>query len=400
MSILRPTHRRAFFVIVSLACAIAANLNMAAHRAHADDPKTEFRIIDPDENAKPDATTKPPPRKYDTFAHRVLDIDSGEALASPEKYALLDALIDDAKQRITYDPALQDPRERLNQAERILRQIDDILTDHNFLYPPGGYDVTSLRASLAPQRYDKAALERILRVGVNKRRIDHARAHADEPFYITDCDISSFLFIGIGDALGIDLHLVDLPDHMFVRWELAGGAHVNWDTNDGAVISDKEYAADYAMGKRLRKRRVYLSSMTDREAEGFAYFLRGQRFEDRNEAAKAIPDLETARKLYPQSTQARSELAWLYATAAGVDPAQRKESLSLAQSALDLEPQCAMFWDSSAAAHAANGDFKRAAKEAAKAEDLAATPEDRAQFRDHRKSFEAGAIPATAGHPH
>ncbi|MDB5323213.1 MAG: hypothetical protein JWN40_4844 [Phycisphaerales bacterium] len=399
MSILRPTHRRAFFIIVSLACAIAANLNMAAHGAHADDPKTAFRIVDPDENAKPDATTKPRPRKYDTFAHRVLDIDSGEAPASPEKYALLDALIDDAKQRITYDPAVQDPRERLNQAERILRQIDDILTDHNFLYPPGGYDVTSLRASLAPQRYDKAALERILRVGVNKRRVEHARAHADELFYITDCDISSFLFIGIGDALGIDLHLVDLPDHMFVRWELAGGAHVNWDTNDGAVISDKEYAADYAMGKRLRKRRVYLSSMTDREAEGFAYFLRGQRFEDRNEPAKAIPDLETARKLYPQSTQARSELAWLYATAAGVDPAQRKESLSLAQSALDLEPQCAMFWDSSAAAHAANGDFNRAAKEAAKAEDLAGTPEDRAQFRDHRKSFEGGAMPTTP-HPH
>src|SRR5258706_2690626 len=399
MFILHARHRRASLSMASLAFAIAVNLSLVAQRARADDPKIEFRIVDPDGDARPDAAAKPPARKYDTFAHRVLDIDSGETAVSPAKYALLDALIDDAKQRITYDPAVQDPRERAEQAERILRQIDQILTDHNFLYPPGGYDVTSLRASLAPQRYDQAALERILRVGVNKPRIDPARPPPDEPFYITDCDISSFLFIGIGDALGIDLHLVDLPDHMFVRWELSGGAHVNWDTNDGAVISDKEYAADYAMGKRLRKRRVYLSSMTDREAEGFAYFLRGQRLEDRGQAAKAIADLEKARKLYPQSTQARSELAWLYATAAGVDEAQRKESLSLAKSALDLEPQCASFWDSSAAAHAANGDFNRAAKEARKAEYLADTPEDRAQFKGHRKAFERGEIPKTP-HPH
>jgi tetratricopeptide (TPR) repeat protein len=166
------------------------------------------------------------------------------------------------------------------------------------------------------------------------------------------------------------------------------------------VISDKEYAADYSMGKRLRKRRVYLSSMSEREAEGFVYFLRGQRLEDHGQAEKAVADLEMARKLYPQSTQARSELAWLYATAPGVDAARRAEAIALAKSALDLEPECATFWDASAAAHAANGDFTRAAKEARKAEDLAETPEDRAQFKDHRKSFEAREIPGTAGHPH
>jgi hypothetical protein len=363
------------------------------------DSKGEFRIVDPDEDRTAPADAPNIPRKYDTSAHRVLDIDSGEAPASPLKYALLDEIIDDAKQRITYDPGVRDPHERIKQAERILRQIDDVLTDHSFLYPPEGYDVTSLRSALSPQRYDKGQLERILRVGFNKRHVDHARAHADQPFYIIDCDISSFVFVGIGDALGLDLHLVDLPDHMFVRWEFADGAHVNWDTTDGAVISDKEYASDYSMKKRLRKRRVYLSSMTEREAEGFAYFLRGERFEDRDQPAKAIGDMEKAHELYPQSTQATSELAWLYATAAGVDETRRKASLKLAQSALELEPQCANFWDSSAAAHAANGDFARAAKDARKAEDLADNPEDRELFRDHRKAFERGEMPKTP-HPH
>jgi hypothetical protein len=387
--------------VLFVVAAVLGSLYLSAPQARADDAKTAFRIVDPDEDRIATTTAAAPkaPRKYDTFAHRVLDIDSGEAPISPQKYALLDQIIDDAKARITYDPGVRDPRERIEQAQRILRQIDDVLSDHNFLYPPAGYDVTSLRAALAPQRYDKTQLERILRVGFNQRRLDHARAHADQSFYIIDCDISSFLFVAIGDALGIDLHLVDLPDHMFVRWEMSDGAHVNWDTTQGAVISDKEYASDYSMKKRLRKSRVYLSSMTEREAEGFAYFLRGQRFEDRNQPARAIADMENAHQLYPQSTQATSELAWLYATTTGVDESKRKASLKLAQSALELEPQCANFWDASAAAHAANGDFPRAAKEARKAENLADNPEDRSLFKDHRNAFKAGEMPVTS-HPH
>ena len=61
----------------------------------------------------------------------------------------------------------------------------------------------------------------------------------------------------MGDALGANLRLVDLPDHMFVRWEFADGTHMNWDTNDAEVVPDQEYAADYDLGKRLRKQRVY-----------------------------------------------------------------------------------------------------------------------------------------------
>src|SRR5258706_14871155 len=392
------THPRRFHWLMGVLLVVVAACGLQRAIA-AEGSATEFAIADPDEDRKPTPAQPKSARKYDTFAHHVLDIDSQEAPVSQAKYALLDAIIDDAKQRNTYDPSIQEPGERIKQAERILQQIDDVLTDHNFLYPPGDYDVTSLRASLAPQRYDRDALERILRVQVNQRRRDHARAHAEEPFYITDCDISSFIFLGVGDALGIDLHLVDLPDHMFVRWQFADGTHVNWDTNDAKAPSDKDYAADYAMGKRLRKRRIYLATMTPREAEGYAYFLRGQRFEDREQPIEAIADMEKSRELYPQSTQARSDLAWLYATAACVDERHRKESLSLAQSALDLEPQCAMFWDSIAAAHAANGDFKRAAKEAGKAEGIAESPEDRAEFKAHRRSFEAGKMPTTP-HPH
>ena len=353
----------------------------------------EFKIVDADEDRKPDPAAPKPARKYDTFAHRVLDIDSEEAPASAAKYALLDALIDDVKGRVTYDPAIKDAAARRKHAERILGAIDDAFTRRNFLYPPGDCDVVSLRSALAPQRLDEKALDRVLRESINARRREHAKAQAEEPFYIIDCDISSFVYIGVAEAMGIDLKLVDLPDHMFVRWPLGDGVHLNWDTNTAEAITDQEYAKDYGLGKRLRKRRVYLSSMTRAEAEGFAIYLRGSRWEERGDDARAIADMEKARGLYPQCTMLKSDLAWLYATAEGVPEAKRKAAIELAKSAVDLEPETGDFWDTLATAHAANGDFEGAVKFAEKAERFAETPADRGEFKAHRKAFEKGEMP-------
>lgn len=350
--------------------------------------RESFEIVDPDESHKPVTGAKKPARKYDTFAHQVLDIDAGESAVSAAKYALLDSIIDDAKRRVSYDAKIDDPAAMRKQAERVLRTIDEVLTDHNVLYPPGDYDVTSLRAGLTPQHYDKAQLERILRVGLNKRRREHARAHADDAFYILDCDISSIVYVGVGDALGLDLHLVDLPDHMFVRWKLGDGSHLNWDTNDAQTIPDKEYASDYSLGKRIRKQRIYLATMKRREEEGFAYFLRATRLEEDGENKRAIADLIKARELYPQSTQAASELAWLYATTDGIEIEDRFDAVDLAKFALEYEPKCGEFWDSLAAVHAALGQFKQAAEEARKAQFLAESAEERAQFKQHRKAYE------------
>jgi hypothetical protein len=387
------------FISVAIACLGRPSSDGVLLRWAGADPRADFRIVDPDEDKRPDPAAPKAARKYDTFAHRVLDIDAGEAPVAAGRYALIDSIIDDVKERVTYDAGLKDARAQVRQAERILGAIDDVLTEHGFVFPPGDFDVVSLRSALAPQRFDRDQLERVLRVPVNQRRKTHARGHADGPFYVIDCDISSFIYVGVGEALGADVRLVDLPDHMFVRWQLGDGSHLNWDPNDAEVVADKEYAADYGLGKRLRKRRVYLSSMTRREAEGFAYFLRATRLEERGEDARAIADLEKARALYPQSTQAKSELAYLYATTPGVDDKRRRSAVAMAQEAVDLEPQCGDFWDSLAAAEAANADFKRAVKSAAKAERLAETDEDRAEFRQRRKAYERGEMPVARREP-
>jgi tetratricopeptide (TPR) repeat protein len=128
--------------------------------------------------------------------------------------------------------------------------------------------------------------------------------------------------------------------------------------------------------------------MTRGEAEGYALFLRATRREERDDNGRAIADLERARQLYPQSTQVRGELAWLYATVDGVDAARRRRAVALAQSAVDLEPECGDFWDSLAAVRAADGDFEGAARDARKAEEFADGPEWRGEFRSRRKGYE------------
>jgi hypothetical protein len=104
--------------------------------------------------------------------------------------------------------------------------------------------------------------------------------------------------------------------------------------------------------------------------------------------------------MYPQSTQAASELAWLYATAEGIDESHRAQAIELAQSALDMEPKCGEFWDALAAAHGAIGEFKLAAKEARQAEILAESSEERAEFKRHRKTFEKGKMVTGPRVPH
>jgi tetratricopeptide (TPR) repeat protein len=375
--------------------------------AFARAPAESFELIDPDEGKAPQTEAQlaggplaHPARRFDTFAHWVLDVESQATWVSPAKYDLLDSMIESVKSRIAYDPAPGNPRQERRQALHLLRTIDAVLTEHGVVYPPGDYDTTSLRLGLSPQHFDRATLDRLLRVPLNARRRDHARANPRGPFHVLDCDTASLVYLGIADGCGFGdhLHLVDLPDHMFVRWEFSDGSHLNWDTNDASIVEDREYSADYELSKNLRRRRVYLSSMTRDEAKGHVYFLRAGAYENRGDLASSIADMEKVLQLIPQSTQAKSDLAWLYATTRDVSPDKRRRAIQLAQAAIDLEPKCGDFWDTLAVAHAATGDFKQAVHCADKAVLYAPSSEDRSEYRSRRRAFEKGKMPSFEEH--
>jgi tetratricopeptide (TPR) repeat protein len=347
------------------------------------------QIIDPDDEKAP--SKERVPRKFDTFAHWVLDAEAEADFVSPDRYAKLDAMIADVKSRVTIDRTIKDVREERKQARRILKAIDETLTRHNVLFPPGETDCTALRIGLAPQKLSEKDFERILRSGMNARREDHARENPAGPFFMMDCDMTSLLYLGIGDALGVELRLVDLPDHMFVRWPLSDGTYMNWDTNVAGSIDDKEYASDYELSKKIRKSRVYLATMTREESRGYVYSLRAARHEEKERMTEALADLETAHKLYPQSTQIKNELAFLYATMDQTKD-KRAEALAMAEEITKLEPEVGDYWDTLATAHAAKGDFAKAIKLEEKAMKFAEDSEELAEFRARMKEFEQGKV--------
>src|SRR5689334_18203039 len=74
-------------------------------------------------------------RKYNTIAHRILDLESEAVTVDESMYQLLDTLIDEAKAKIKVPSLATDHEGRERQVRTILLTIDDILIRHNFIYP-------------------------------------------------------------------------------------------------------------------------------------------------------------------------------------------------------------------------------------------------------------------------
>ncbi len=67
----------------------------------------------------------------------------------------------------------------------------------------------------------------------NVRREAFIKARGSGPFYVVDCDVGSFIYLAIAEVMGYPLHLINIPGHSFVRWEVSGGTGVDYETMDG-----------------------------------------------------------------------------------------------------------------------------------------------------------------------
>src|SRR5277367_6808153 len=115
--------------------------------------------------------TRPPKYrpKYQTVAHRFLDLE-GEYLPIPdESYQLLDDVITESKSRVHFDPTITDPAQRQQQLLAIFREIDSILIQNNFIFPPGEWTST-LGEALAGHQLNSRAIEAALAMPHNARR--------------------------------------------------------------------------------------------------------------------------------------------------------------------------------------------------------------------------------------
>ena len=166
--------------------------------------------------------------KYDTITHKLIESEKELPLFDEDTsvYGTLDAFIDIAKERIPVKKEYS-----RDDVLEILSTIDGILQELKIPYQFTIY----------------------LHDGLEQR--------------IGDCDIFSYLYLAVGDALDLPIYAVLIPEHMFVRWELDNGSHINWETTQGKELPDFYYEDGFYVSRRAVDHGLFMRDLNDEELQ-------------------------------------------------------------------------------------------------------------------------------------
>ncbi len=324
------------------------------------------------------------PRRYCTIAHDILDLESRAAPVNASMYALLDSIIDDARRRIGIPPQGGDAETQRFLAIVALLKIDDVLIRHNFIYPRLGQDVHLLSEGLTPRRLERRELEQLLAQEPNARR--RGRLREDQDFHVIDCDLLCMVYLGIGQATGLPLSMVEAPHHDFLRWRFPSGDQFNWETIYALERSDLWYARSYFGSVEefadLARRGVFFRSLSSTQVLGYSRLLCGESFAEQGKYPQAMAEFRQAMEMYPQSSAPPGHLAWLLITCPEKSLRQPDQAVVLARQAQRLWP-CAATLDRLACALAEAHQFQVAADTEQRACNLDPNPD----YGDRRAAF-------------
>lgn len=298
-------------------------------------------------------------RKYDTLAHRFLDEEKSVGPVTPSMYALLDVLIDEARASLPKYPDKMPPGQAGELAKQALTGIDCILLRHGFVYPGHGA-VQLLSDGLSPLLYSNAdELAELKNQAYNIRRAAFINTRGKGPFYVADCDIGSYLFLAIAEVMGYPLHLIDIPNHNFVRWELGGGKYINYETMDGFVTDDRYYRQNWQIPDKFANKGGTFRAMNAAETMAYHDASLAIAWSWRHNYEKMVEYYRRSIALDPGRALSLNNLAWYYAIAPNPQQRNGAEAIKYAKKAADLLPTSDEF-DTLACAYAQAGDFKRA----------------------------------------
>ena len=279
-----------------------------------------------------------------TSAYKLLKLEGSVRQIPPDAMALLRGVLDDAT-----NAAIQKYRHPQTPAEAIaaLEAIQLALVKHNFIQPPEEKDwPNTIGIAFEPLQLSAAELDALLAFSDNVVRepyVDRAK-----PFYFVDCDMGSQLFMAVGERLGWDIRLVELPQHNFVRWHLTGNIKINWDWTHGQSIADSDYPSKY---DDVRLQQVYLRSLA--QAESWAYYV-GLIASEATKPADAERLFLEAVTVIPHHPLTLNNFAWLYAT----NPEFKSKSgvaVAYALAAWSMRPAHGNFADTTACSLSVNG---------------------------------------------
>ena len=294
-----------------------------------------------------------------TIAHECLDRELRAARHSPaarrQAYQVLDGVIADVSRRIPARFNKLDP----THARRTLSAIEGVLADRRFyVVMPTSALADTLAPSTAPPRRQRFLTE--------ARRRAFGRSK-NAPSHRMDCDTGSILYAAIGEALKLPIVVVEAPGHKFVRWNLVGSRHINWDTN-----AAREYHnSDYRRGRTLTCKTTitrneetagrFLTPLSRRDLLAYHRNIVAGILERRGEYRKAASEYRAAIAARKHDSLAANNLAWLYLDRPSMrSSANIRAALDLALRATAILPRNKDYQDTLARAYAANGRFEEA----------------------------------------
>lgn len=274
-------------------------------------------------------------------------------------YAILDTLIDEAVATMQKYPGNLSSAQAVEFAKDALTQIDCILLRHGFVYPGHGA-VALLSDALSPTIYkDENDLIELKKQTDNIRRASFINVRGKGPFYVADCDITSYLFLAIGQVMGYPLHLVDIPNHNFVRWEIGKGQYINYETLDGFATDDKYYRNDWQIPDKFVGKGGILRAMDDSETMAYHDASVAIAWSWRHDYEKMIASYQRSISLDPSRALSFNNLAWYYSVAPKPEQRDGVKAVKFAKKAAEVLPTGDEF-DTLACAYAQAKDFKRA----------------------------------------
>ncbi|MFH1874052.1 MAG: tetratricopeptide repeat protein [Pseudomonadota bacterium] len=84
-----------------------------------------------------------------------------------------------------------------------------------------------------------------------------------------DCDTSSFIVLALAREYNWPVHLVHVPEHIFVRWDDGHGIRFNIDRQE--IHSDQYYIEEFEINRQAINNRAYLQNYTYANLLGLVY---------------------------------------------------------------------------------------------------------------------------------
>ena len=292
-----------------------------------------------------DLSSGPSSWKYNTVAHRLLQV---EELAFQQSgadyggmYAVLDSVIDLAGDKISLirEEGLADREEAL----RIMEAIDRALWELDFIICiKTSFLSEALRRTRLPQ--DKSGIhfyeetearpgDSSVYYGASLNRTAYPQvtlmsaekkaeflANPQRHYHLFDCDLGGYIYLGVGEALGLPIYLVEVPGHFFVRYEYGNGDYLNWDNNSAREYTNDDYRQGYCASSKksfdqaTEEECFYLRSLNRAEATALhtSFIVRDRLVRSNPDLALGI--LEYVGEINPASTYANPRLAEGYNT--------------------------------------------------------------------------------------